>query len=196
MSSKAKNQNHTISLAVLRVLDAQGWQKMTLTQVAKTAKVPLARLEKQFPNKIDFLPLIVEFVTEKSFAACGKLDEGISVRDGIFDVLMARFDVLQLHRKAILSIADSAQKDAEIILTLSKAQYKAMQKTLKFVSVRGKPSCIDAHAVGLMGVYWFAFRVWITDEAIDMPKTMAALNRYLQMADKVITLLRTKSAQF
>ena len=189
--STHKNQDRKIAEAALR-LAAGGWEKVTLEQVAKAAKIPAAETKKRFADTADLLPLIVGYVTHQAMSLARKPTAATPLHDRLFDALMARFDVLQNHRKAFLSLAESGCQQPKIALKVLPAQHAAMQETLKFVDARGTKFCNNLPPLGLMAIYMAAFAVWRRDEALDMSKTMAALDRYLRYAARAATLLRAE----
>jgi AcrR family transcriptional regulator len=176
----------------LRLADKEGWEKITLEQIAKSTKIPATQIKKKFESTREILPLIVVSVTEKTFAACGKPDNKTPVHDRLFDILMARFDVLQRHRAAILSIVTASRKDPQTALILACAQLEAMKKIQNFSSVLKYKTYRIFTPYLLWMLFLAAFQIWKTDETIDMAKTMAALDRYLRYACRAAIILRVK----
>lgn len=189
MTMTDKKQNQKICEATLRVA-ADGWDKVTLERIAKASKISLTEIKNKFAAPRDVLPLIVDYITATSFASCGKIDKKASAHDRLFDILMARFDVLQPHRRAIRSITESARKAPQIGLRMAPAEFQAMKKTMKFAGVEAQKTCAGLQVAGLLGVFCFTCFVWWNDETLDMSKTMAALDRALRMAHRAATLLR------
>jgi AcrR family transcriptional regulator len=195
MPKADQKQNHIIATAALRLVAARGWKHVTLEQIAKAAKIPVAQIKKRFSDTHAVLPLIVDVISAEAFAACGKPSRAASMHDRLFDVLMARFERLQAHRKVILSIADAARSDSRMALALILAQIKAMQETQKFCEPKKKNMCASVTSIFLWGIYTTVFRTWQADETIDMARTMAALDRALRYAGKAATLLRVDFGQ-
>ena len=192
MRPAAHKSDQKICEAALRLAALQEWDKVTLEQIARAAKIPARDIKARFTATADILPLIISNVTLESFKACGKPKGAASAHERLFDTLMARFDQLQKHRKAILSISRAALRQPNLPLILLPAQLDTMKKTLEFAGIKTQKTCDTFASIGLLGVFLATFRVWKEDETLDMSKTMAALDRYLRYTDRAVTLLRIK----
>jgi ubiquinone biosynthesis protein COQ9 len=191
---KPSNTNSKICIAALQCAEKMGWENTKFDNIAKAAKIPLAEIKLSFANTTAIVPAIADWVSAETFSQCGKPDMSASVRERLFEVLMARFDVLQTYRKAFLSIASASRRDPKIALILVPAQIEAMKEVLKFSVVPTSKFCAPVTPVALWGIFALIFHVWQSDETIDMSKTMAATDRYLRTVDRVVTLLRLKPA--
>jgi hypothetical protein len=47
---------------------------------------------------------------------------------------------------------------------------------------------------GLMAIYAMALRAWTKDDAVDLPKTMAELDKRLGQAERLSTMLHRRAA--
>jgi len=180
--------NAKISAAALRLASAKGWQSLTLDAVAKTAKIPLATLKKRFNAPSELAPIIAEEIDHMAFAHTGKPTG--TPHDILFDLLMARFDILQKNRQAILSMAEAARTDRALSCALARAITDGAYRLIDAANL--KTSSRLVLALGLMAVYSWAFYAWRKDKSPDMAKTMAALDRALRLANKVSEILKPK----
>ncbi|MGB9151530.1 MAG: hypothetical protein WCD70_00390 [Alphaproteobacteria bacterium] len=182
------SENAKISLAALHLAATRGWESVTLALVAKQAKIPPDRLKKHFKAVPDLIPLIAEEIDRMALASMGKAT-GVA-HDVLFDLLMARFDILQKNRKAILSIAQAAHRDRSLSCALARATFDGSYRLIDAARLDKPPRPILA--AGLSAIYSWAFYVWRKDESRDMGKTMAALDRTLRVAGKAAELLKPK----
>ena len=189
--SKAKtNPDARLCEVVLRLAASQGWQKVTLEQIARAAKISAEQIEKRFTDPNAILPLIVDELSTQALKAVGKPDRKASPHDRLFEILMARFDILQMQRKALLSIAAAARRDPRMALSLAPAQIRAMQQVLDFAGLAPTGACSKLTPLALWALFLATFRTWTSDETPDMSRTMAALDRYLRYADRAAVLCR------
>jgi len=186
---EASLDNAKISHAALRLAAAQGWSAVTLEAVAKAAKMPVAEIKQYFRSSADLALVIAETIDREAFAGAGTVSE--TPHDRLFDLLMARFDVLQKHRKAILSMAEAARYDQSLSCALARATLAGIYRLIEAakLEVPSRPVL----AAGLMAVYGWAFFVWRRDESRDMAKTMAAVDRALRWSGKAVTLLQRRA---
>ncbi|MDD3370736.1 MAG: hypothetical protein PHE27_02800, partial [Alphaproteobacteria bacterium] len=160
---KKQTANAKIAQAALKLAAKKGWPEVTLTAVAKEAKMPAAALKKICARPTDLIPLIGEEITRESIAKAGKVSA--CVHDALFDLLMARFDILQTFREGIVSIAEAAPHDKELARSLAHTVMKAMDATVD-------AACPGARmplplSLGLSAVYGFAFVSWCRDKTPD-----------------------------
>ncbi len=177
-----------ISQAALRLAAAKGWSQVTLEAVAKTAKMPVAKLNARFKTPADLAPVIAEAVDREAFALAGKVPG--TPQDVLFDLLMARFDVLQKNRKAILSMAEAARQDRRLSCALTRATVGGVYRLIDAAQLEAPPRPVLA--AGLGAVYGWAFFVWSRDDSRDMAKTMAAVDRALRLCGKAVILLQKR----
>ena len=175
------SENAKIAVAVLKLAGTKGWAHVSLDSVAKTAKISAAKLKHTLTSLYDLIPLLVETLDHEAWG--GVRSPSGAPRDVLFDLLMARFDVLQKHRKAILSIADAARGDRALSCALLRAGGKSLYRLIEVAKLKEAPPR-PLLAAGLAVVYGWAFFVWRGDTSRDMAKTMAALDRALRGAGK------------
>ncbi len=182
-SEKAK-----IAQAALQLAAAKGWEQVRLQTILKQARLG-SKSGSGIASKRDILPLIADEVTRK---ALSEAEGGSgSSHEILFDLLMARFDVLQRNRKGILSIAQAARREKETALALGRVVLKGMYATAAAAKSAGKVKMPAALlAAGLLPVYAYAFLIWRRDTSRDMSKTMAALDRALRVPKKAKKLLK------
>ena len=188
---KVKNDfEKKIAHAALRVAASRGWKAVTLDQIAKAAKVPVVTIKKNFKSANEILPAIIRTVTAETATHLGKPDIRASPRDRIFEVMMARFDVLQKYRKAIVSIIVESRRDSGMLCVLFPAQSQAMREMLTLAGLDKnqlkQPEWVTAAGMG--AIYLAALRIWHRDETLDMARTMASLDRYLRWGEKATEL--------
>ncbi len=173
--------------AAFRQISAKGWDSVTVEQIAKDAKIPLARVTEKYPDMSALIPTLVHFITAETVKSVGSIHSESTPHDRLFEVMMARFDVLQKHRAAILSIITAAKNNPRIALALITAQRQAMHTMLDCAQL--SEARIIARA-GLMATYAASAFVWSRDETLDMSKTMSFLDRILRGLGKLAAAIK------
>ena len=98
-----------IAQQTLNILKKKSWNEFTLEQVLKNAKV-----KKIYKTKFDLLGVISKYV-DYLLVNNTKSLENSSSKDMLFEVLMARFDILEINRKAFLEIYKILKKKPSTI---------------------------------------------------------------------------------
>jgi hypothetical protein len=181
-NSKTKSVE-TVKLvtAALRLAEHTPWSQITLGAVAKKAGLSVVQVEKNYASPYHLIGAIAEHLDHEAFETLTSLSG--SPHDQIFELLMARFDVMQAHRKGILRLAKECRTNPKLGLVLSKATLDGAYRAAEKLHLK-KPSRA-IFVGGLAAVYGLSFVAWSRDESLDMAKTMAALDRILRVIDKI-----------
>jgi hypothetical protein len=156
-----------------------GWRPVSLVGAAQDAGLDLARLRARFPNKTAVLLRFGVIADQEVLAAAPATG---TPRDKLFDLVMARFDVLQTHRAGVLALIDALRTDPALGGLLWSATGRSMRWLL---DAAGVPTggVVGALRVNGMGLVWgYALRAWEKDESADLSATMAAVDRALDRA--------------
>jgi len=184
MPKTNQNSEKKICAAALRLTASHGWSPLTLEHIAKTAKIPVAQVKKLCADKNALLSLLVRYIDDNVKAAVGKPDMRATSHDRLFEVMMARLDILQTHRKTILDIIAETKRDPSLARILLPAQHQAMQNMLALAGLKEEGIKQFFATTGLLTIYVGVLCQWERDETKDMSKTMATLDRYLRRAEK------------
>jgi ubiquinone biosynthesis protein COQ9 len=173
-----------------RVVAARGWDGLTLMRVAAAAGLPAAELRRRCPTPRHLLCLHGRVADQRVLAGTVP-DQGGTVRDRIFDVLMRRIDAMQPHRAGILRLFEDLRRDPLLALALLGAVPRSMAWMLEAAEVPVPPGALGLLRVqGLTGVWLATVRAWTQDDSPDLGATMAALDRALDRAEQVARTLR------
>lgn len=195
MPKKAKtkkpgtNTEKKICDAALKLAARRGWNSVTLEDIARAATLSPAQVKKNFPDTASILPALVRQTNAKTADALGKAGPHGAAHDRLFEVMMARFDILQENRRAILNIMADIRRDPRPLRFLLPAETEAMRRMLTLARLTPEGPGEPLAVAGLLGVYGFALCTWQRDSSPDMSKTMAALDKALRQAGKLAEIL-------
>lgn len=181
--------------ALWQAIAARGWDGLSLLRVASLAGVPAAELRRRCPTPLHLLRLHGR-VADQAVLAGTVPDQGGTVRDRIFDVLMRRIDAMQPHRAGILRLFEDLRRDPLLALALLGSLPRSMAWMLEAAEVPAPPGALGLLRVqGLTAVWLATVRAWSTDASSDLGATMAALDRALDRAGQVARTLRVDMAE-
>jgi hypothetical protein len=114
--------------------------------------------------------------------------EGLPPRDRVFELLMARLEALAPFRDGLERLARDAGRDPCLLLgTLCRLDRSLVwlqdAAGLRPVGLRAR-----LHRRALGAAYLQALRVWRTDAAADLGKTMAELDKQLRRVERLAGL--------
>ena len=163
----------------LKELHKKSWDKLTLDDVLDK------KVKKQIiiNTKNDLLKNINRYV-DNSLIEKTKNIESSSTKDMLFEVLMARFDILQENRISFIKIFEALKKSPKKILKLFPSFLESMIVTAELAkfNVNGVKGAIKLK--GLFLVYLITFYSWIDDNTFSLEKTMTALDKNLDQVEK------------
>ena len=104
----------------------------------------------------------------------------------LFEVIMARFDIIQSYRKSFIKIYEflRGRPHKALIFIPSFLESMLLSANIAQLKVDGLRGRIILK--GLFLVYIAIFFVWMGDETQSLEKTMTALDAYLERANKII----------
>lgn len=183
--SKAENRDRIVD-ALLALAAEQPFEKVTLTAIAERAGVTLATLRESYDSRMAVLADYVRGIDERVLAGIDPELAGEALRERLFDVLVARFEAHAPHKPSIRSIVKAAGRDPVIALELNRIVANSMAWMLAAAGISSTGTRGLARAQGLAVVWARVMRVWLSDEGAGLDRTMAALDKRLREAERIV----------
>ncbi|MFL2519874.1 MAG: hypothetical protein ACJ0RJ_00280 [Alphaproteobacteria bacterium] len=138
----------------------------------------------KFSNKNDLLINInryFDYLLKKNLINI----ENSSSKDMLFEVYMARLDILNLHRKSILNIIENLYTEPKLVITLLPSIIESIIviATLSNIDVNGLKGVAKIKVLFIL--YLFIIFSWRGDESTSLEKTMTTLDKYLNNIEKI-----------
>ena len=188
MAHKRKSdQTKLIAEAALQLADTGGWDGLTFGKIARKARLRESDIEKRFSDIWDILKYALTQVEERTQKEVeGYL--GDDWRDNLMEILMTRLDIAQKHRGAYLSLLPAARKNPQIVARFAPSFYQTMKSMLALAKAPGLMQ--PPPAIGGFGlVYLSLVHAWAQDDTEDLSKTMAVIDKRLEMLEKLASLI-------
>tara|TARA_A100001011_G_scaffold104086_1_gene110137 strand:- start:1109 stop:1645 length:537 start_codon:yes stop_codon:yes gene_type:complete len=111
--------------------------------------------------------------------------ENSSSKDMLFEVYMARLDILNLHRKSVLNIIENLFTQPKLLITLlpSIVQSIILIATISNIDVNGLKGIAKIKVLFIL--YLFIIFSWRNDKSASLEKTMTTLDKYLNNIEKI-----------
>lgn len=179
-----RNLDRDAVIAVAMDLFAgRGWLHTSLADIASAADVSLADLYPVFPSKTAILRAFTASIDRKVLVAAP--ESGASIREGLFELFMRRFDALQPQRKALERLAHDLPRDpaAAAAIGMRGCRSIAAMAELAGVETAGLGGALRVKA--LVALYAWVMRTWLGDDSSDMARTMKVLDQGLERLEVV-----------
>lgn len=180
MSSRDRFEQDLVK-AAFDLAAQQGWRRVSVAAAARHGDLDLDRARRYFPCTGLLLARFGRMADVH--ALHGAMTDG-TVRDRLFDLIMRRIDFLQQHREGVIALMRHAPFDPLLALWLTKANLASMGWMLEGAGVSATGLRGAVRKRGLLAVWAWALRTWMSDESEDMSATMAALDLALVRADQ------------
>tara|TARA_B100001769_G_C21995769_1_gene535195 strand:- start:130 stop:705 length:576 start_codon:yes stop_codon:yes gene_type:complete len=172
----------SIAKKTLKLLENKDWNKILLSDILSTQN------NKSIKNKRQLLINInryFDFILKKNLS---NLEESSS-KDMLFEVLMARLDILNSHRKPIKKIIKYLLSNPNDFLAMLPSFIETMIliSTLSNINVEGIKGVSKVKAIFIL--YVLIIYTWNKDETQTLEKTMTTLDNYLNNLDKFLKLI-------
>ena len=136
-------------------------------------------------NKIDLILNIndfFDFFLKKNLVNVEKSSQ----RDMLFEIMMARYDILNEYRASVKNIINhftSRPQDALKLIPKS-VESKILIATFANINLNGIQGAIKIKTIFVL--YYLTLFTWFNDENESLEKTMSALDKYLNTIEKII----------
>lgn len=168
---------------------AVGWRQVSMEAVAERAGMALGDVLLAVPNKACLLVKFIDQIDERTIRPAKAAPEE-SARDRMFEILMRRFDAMNERREEAKAVITGVARDpASAFVGLCRLK-KSFVLMLEAAGVSTSGPCGCLRVGGLKAVSAAALRAWMTDDTNDLSKTMAALDRALDRAEKLAGMAR------
>ena len=164
----------------LKKLNNKSWEKLTLEDVLDKN----IKKQKLINSKIDLLKILNRYVDNQLIQNTKTL-ESSSTKDMLFEVLMARFDILQENKVSFLKIFEAFKKSPKKIIKLFPSFLESMIVTAELAKFNVNGIRGTVRLKGLFIVYFITFYSWVDDKTSSLEKTMNALDKNLDQAEKL-----------
>ncbi len=185
MVKKAEIPKHIVKTALDLAAD-RPWAEISMRDIASAAGVPLAAVQAHYPTKSAILEAFTRMVTAEVLADDDAFDPDEPPRDRLFDILMRRFDALAAHRQALTALLKNVPREGLSAVGMALAVREAMAWMLEAAGIQTAGLAGQLRIGALMVVWLATLRVWVKDDSPDLAKTMAALDRHLRRADRMV----------
>lgn len=186
---KADNPKDRIVLAALELAAMQGWDTLTLYDIAEELDMPMAELHIYVEDKFDILAALGRMIDRKTLENMSKPDPEISPRDALFDIFMDRFEVLNDHRDGVEAILRSIKLDPKQALVSFPHLCRSMSWMLEAVQINTSGIKGAIKVAGISALYLKVLREWLKDDTPDLSITMAALDKQMSRAEQIANTL-------
>ena len=176
-----------IAICTLNILKIKAWEKITLEEIKKKSK--LKTFDKLIKNKQDVLKIINNYF-DYSLSLESKNIEQSNKKDMIFEILMMRFDILQKHRKGVISIFNSFKKKPSALVFFLPNILNSIESMIGYSKISSKVIIDKLIINGVFIVYLSSFLIWMKDETSSLEKTMTALDNYLTRASGILKIIK------
>jgi len=171
--------------AALKLASVQGWDSVTLYDIAQEAGLSLGDLHAHFEDKFDILAALGRKIDRETLARMSLADGEISERDALFDIFMDRFEVLNEHREGITAILRAFKFDPKQAVISMPHLCRSISWMLEAVQLNTSGWRGAVRVSAMTGLYLKVLRVWMSDDSADLGQTMAALDKELSRAEKL-----------
>ncbi|MTH98157.1 TetR/AcrR family transcriptional regulator [Roseibium sp. RKSG952] len=163
----------------LELIADQGFDPVTMPQVAEAAGVKMSALRESFGSKS---ALVAAFAEQIDCIVLDERDDDMAdqpSRDRLFDILMTRIDHLAPHREAVRALYKAAKHDPVLALEFNRIAVRSQQwmLTAAGIELHGLKKRIVAQ--GVARAYANVLETWLDEADEGMPKTMARLDKEL-----------------
>ena len=173
----------------LLMLEKRSWNSIKIDEVYNKININKKNFQNKVDNKRDLLRNINHYFDFKLHNITNSIDQSTR-KDMIFEIIMMRFDILQIYRKSIIKIFEFFKKKPQELVFLLPSLIESMisMAGLAKISVAGIKGNLKVK--GLLVIYFSSFLVWTKDNSESLEKTMKSLDNYLDRSGKLLSIIK------
>jgi len=188
MAKKADTRTRIVD-AAMRLAAERGWRRLSMIDIAEAAKLPLAELYAHTRSKAAIAATISTLADEAVLAGAGRFGPEDSPRDRLFDAMMRRFDALAPYRDGLAAVVRDRTTAPVAALCMGTRLLTSMAWTLEAAEIPTGGLWGRLRVKGAAAIYLSVLPVWFRDDSEDRGRTMAALDRRLDRAERIAATL-------
>ena len=193
MATKLSPEEKLVT-AALAAIEKGGWKALSLTALARKAKIPPATLYELCPDKRALLQLIAKRVDIAALERAIEPDENIPPRDRAFDAIIGCFESMTPLKPAIAVIHADTKGDPGAIFDVLPATVRSAFWIADSagLSTTGWQGFLITRGIGVLLAETLA--IWLEDGE-DLAKTMAHVDRRLRLIEEWTERLQNVRAE-
>jgi AcrR family transcriptional regulator len=195
MAEKKRSPQEKLVVAALSMIETEGWQGLSLTQLARQSKIPIETVFELCPDKHALLKLIGSNITMAAVKRMSEPGDNEPARDRAFDAILIVFEAMADYKPALAVIYRETRIDPSAWFDMApvflrSAEWIADNARLPTNGLQGL-----ATTRAIAALLAETFGVWL-DDGEDLAKTMAHVDRRLRSAESWLsTFKRTDDKQ-
>jgi len=176
--------------AALELAKTKEWPDISLSEIARTAKVSLGQMRGEFSGKTAILKAFMAQIDQVVLDQAAEEVVDDEPRDRLFDILMLRFEALEPYKASLNNIIIPLKRHPAGMLELSGSIIRSSKWMLIAAGLETQGSGAFIRTRGLALVYGKTLEVWLRDDDAGLAKTMAELDRQLRRGEDWLKTLR------
>jgi ubiquinone biosynthesis protein COQ9 len=159
------------------------WNDISLSQISQKSRISLGEMFVEFSGRQSIVDAFLDRIDQETLAAAEDVDSEIELRDRFLDLVMMRFEAMASYKAALRSITRDMSTRPEVAIR-GVARVARLQRWLIDAVGAHTPGLRGAIKIcGLTAIYLDAFSVWLNEDDVGVPRTMARLDRSLQRGE-------------
>ena len=171
-------------IVTMNLIIKRGWRNLTLQELAVEASVPLIEIYRVFPEKRSILITFVQHIDQEVLSQNMIDDLSDPPRDRLFEILMRRFESLQPYRESLNMIAQEWYRDLIPMIMTAPHFIRSMRWMLHLAAIDLNTPKGSFLVIAVSALYVRTLRVWLTDQSMDMSRTMAVIDHKLRRLEQ------------
>ena len=173
----------------LFMLEKRSWHSIKIDEVYNQIYINKKNSENQVDDKLGLLRNINHYFDFKLHNITDSIDQSTR-KDMIFEIMMMRFDILQIYRKPIIKILEFFKKKPQELVFLLPSLIESMISMAGLAKIPVVGLKGNLKVKGLLLIYFSSFLVWAKDNSESLEKTMTSLDNHLDRAGKLLSIIK------
>ncbi|MGL4729386.1 MAG: TetR/AcrR family transcriptional regulator [Bosea sp. (in: a-proteobacteria)] len=172
--------------ALMRLSATRGWDGIELGEIATEADMDLKQLRGLFPSKGAMLAGFARMIDDELLSQPADEMHDEPLRERLFDVMIRRLDALGPYRAGLARIVPAVKRNPAELAAMNGVALNSWRYMLASANIPTADALGLVRLQGTVLVFSRVLDVWLHDEDAGQAKTLAALDRELTLAGKIM----------
>ena len=174
--------------ACLGVIEREGWKSFSFAKASQESALPLHVFHEQFSSPSDVMIHLFKNLDQEVLKHLDSY-EGLSPKDALFDILMSRFEAAQPYKPVLKSFWEDWIMAPTEAPAFACHGFSSMAWMLEATGLESRGLKGILRVQGLTALYLLTLRTWLTDDSLDLGKTMVFLDKGLVKLERAARFL-------
>ena len=170
----------------LELLLKKDFHEIEIIEIQKKTRISSKKFFQLFKTKEEIMISFFKRIDQILERKIKKINLGKNIKDNLFEICMARLDLLHPYKKNLHNFYFSFQKKPSLFIKLYESFFKSMENNLRLSRINLEPIIKNFKVLIFSFLYLSIIYEWFKENSNDNEKVMAILDQRLSLIENIL----------